>query len=143
MAIKTTVAEWLAYVETPWPEGWVIEEENVHFGNAEEPDPENDFFVDHLRTLDPAMEVRIECGTITNENDRGFEPRDLLSHFRAWKKARGISMVVTEVPRDREAEFVALLEANGFKVPKAVKKAADAMATAPADEAPAAPRMGR
>lgn len=143
MAIKTNVAEWLAFVETPWPEGWMIEEESVYFGDAEDPDPDNDFFVEHLKTLDPAMTVRIECGTISHEEDREFS-RDLLTEFRAWRKKRETAYPVVEVPRTREAEFIALLEANGFKVPKGMKpKTAEATPAPEPEDAPSAPGLAR
>lgn len=109
--MKITVAEWIAYLSEPWPEGQYIEEEEIVI-NGVTLDPDSSCDPEHLKTLDQAAFINIKSGDLrNNDNDDRIS---LVSNLRGWQKKQKFVVQVINVPRERQEEFRTLLKNAGF-----------------------------
>lgn len=85
--IKTTGAEWKAFMDEPWPEDKAYDDETVFVDGME-----FDCMTPHERIPD-ASAVLVEGGVV---DDGDGNSRTLAAEFRAWRKRRDtVTMVVT------------------------------------------------
>ena len=115
MSVKTTGAEYKAYIaETDpkwWPDGSYMDD-TVIIVNGKEVGDDYDFDPSNLKDID---QVVIECGTYYKFS-ADLDPSSLTAHFRSWRKAQSTVRFSVEVNKDKFDELKALIKANGGKV---------------------------
>jgi len=101
--MKTNGATWNAYLNS-WPFGqWFDDSDETYDGNESGDDAPAD-----------AAVVQFSCGVVY-ESSNDHEGKSLVSHFKAWLKEQTHAQVVVSVPKERLAEFGALLKTVGAK----------------------------
>jgi len=104
-----TVAEWIAYLNTPWPEGWWVEETEIYVGDERIPD-DVDMDATYIGKFAGADHVKIAGGYIV----RGVDDREYLSlknNFDAWRRTVSTETIVLTVPKEKVEEIRAFLRA--------------------------------
>ena len=117
MSVKTTGAEYKAYLKEQsaewWPDGAYMDGESLLVDGKST--DEDDLF-DALKMADSASLV-IESGSYyAYATDR--DPISLETHFKRWRKAQTVTRISVEVHRDKLPELEALLKSFGAKVSK-------------------------
>ena len=101
--IKTTGAEFKAFIAEPWPDDKFMDDECIYVDGEEYEGPSE-------RIKDTAS-LRVEGGYV---QDPDGTTRTLAAEFRAWRKRRdSVAMVVTCAKADANAVRAAVRAAGG------------------------------
>jgi len=116
MSVKTTGAEYKAYLNDTdpqfWPEGAWMDDE-VLLVNGKEVGEDN-FDFDYMK-LNDADSVILECGSYYKSvADR--DPIELVTHFKRWRKAQTTAYISVSVDKTRIDELKAMLKTFGAKI---------------------------
>lgn len=103
--MKTTGALWKSYFAS-WPEGQWYDDCDQHVGA--------DALEDPAYAKDDDV-VEFSCGVIY-EKDNDRIGSSMMRHFSAWRKSLHTEQFVCDVPKERVAEFLALITELGVKV---------------------------
>jgi len=110
MSQKTTGAEWKRYYkdQTAWPEGWYHEDEEITINGR----------VDEEADLSAVSDdaVIVVSGGIIYEGDSSKEGSSLEGHFKKWKKAQTMAVLMVEVSKDKTDAVKQAIKGSGGKV---------------------------
>jgi hypothetical protein len=75
-----------------------------------------DEFDEMYENVSDSSVVVIKAGYVYSDEDESFKGMELTSFFNRWLKMQSTISVTVTIDRSREAEFKALMKANGFKI---------------------------